>query len=57
MIKPRKDYYFWRLHFIVRGHREEPQYGLLMWRAFKYDPWTLDVWFRKTLYTFRKADY
>lgn len=53
-IKPRKDYYFGRLHLIVRGYRDSPQYGILMWRAFKSEPWTIDIWIRQTLYTFRK---
>jgi hypothetical protein len=55
MSRRRKDYYFWRLHLIVRGYTDEPQYGILMWRCLKRDPWTLDIWFGQTLYTFRKT--
>lgn len=47
----RKDFYIGRLHFIVRGYRERPQYGMLLWSCDWRRHWCLDIWFHQTLYT------
>lgn len=51
----RKDFYIGPLHIIMRGYRENPQYGMLFWGKNIKDP-TLDVWIKQTLFTFRLDD-
>jgi hypothetical protein len=45
----RKDWYLGRIHVIKRKYTT-PQYGMLIYR-----PLTIDIWFNKTLWTFRKG--
>lgn len=48
----RKDFYIGPLHIIIRGYTDDPQYGTLLWGS---NNKTLDIWFNRTLFTFRKA--
>lgn len=50
--RQRRDYFLGRLHLIIRGYNT-PQYGVLTWRAHRHEPFTVDVWARRTLLTFR----
>lgn len=49
----RKDLYIGPLHIIIRGYNDDPQYGTLLWGNTNK---TLDIWFNKTLITFRRAN-
>ena len=49
----RKDLYIGPLHIIIRGYNDDPQYGTLLWGS---SDKTLDIWFHKTLITFRRAN-
>lgn len=46
----RHDWYWWRFHFIVRGYKDAPQYGCMLWGV-KPGEWTFDVWSKQTLWT------
>jgi hypothetical protein len=48
----RHDYFLGQLHIIVRGYTD-PQYGALLWGGRSK---TLDIWFNKTLFTFRRKN-
>lgn len=52
----RKDWYLGPLHIIVRGYKENSQYGALLWGR-KIRSTTLDIWFNKTLITFTRDKY
>ena len=51
----RKDLYVGPIHIIIRGYNDDPQYGTLLWGREINNP-TLDIWFHKTLITFRRAN-
>jgi hypothetical protein len=48
----RKDYYFLGFHLILRGYKETPQYGTLLWSSNREH--TLDIWAHRTLITLRR---
>ena len=50
----RRDHFLGPLHIIVRGYRDSPQYGCLLWGGRRVGGWTFDIWLGRTLYTFRR---
>jgi hypothetical protein len=55
----RRDWHFWRFHIIRRTATIEQQYGIILWgfsRSMRISK-TVDVWFGRTLWTFRCRRY
>lgn len=52
IMQDRKDLLLGPFHLIVRGYRDSPQYGVLLWGRRRSR--TLDIWVYRTLLTLRR---